>query len=239
MSDSPVNKRLSGRPYQTIDNLGRINETFYDAAGRTWITNQNYVAGGTVYGCFYPVKGDSQVAAELKPTDTDEDVVVKYDYDSSGRLATMVAYDANGTSVTEEATKYLYGSPVNASWQTAVVYPDSTDTVAQDGNGDWTITAGADHTSTTYDWLGQTTSTTDQRGVVHSYVYDSAGRVSYDTVTSFGSGGVDSAVQSIGTSYDDMGRVKEVTSYSGVIENAGGQYIGDPSKVVGLKRGHH
>ena len=129
---------------------------------------------------------------------------------------------ANGTSIAEEATKYFYGSPVNASWQTAVVYPDSTDTVAQNGNGDWTITAGSDHTSTAYNWLGQQTSTTDQRGVVHGYVYDSAGRVSYDTVTSFGSGGVDSAVQSIGTTYDDMGRMKEVTSYSGVIQNAGG-----------------
>jgi RHS repeat-associated protein len=45
--------------------------------------------------------------------------------------------------------------------------------------------------------------------------YDSAGRLSADTATSLGSSGiVDGSIRRIGTSYDDMGRVQYVTSYS-------------------------
>jgi RHS repeat-associated protein len=69
--------------------------------------------------------------------------------------------------------------------------------------------------STEYDWLGRTTSTTDQRGVVHEFSYDFAGRLSADTVTSLGTSGlVDDSVLAIGTTYDDIGRVQSVTSYS-------------------------
>ncbi len=109
---------------------------------------------------------------------------------------------------------------MNASWQTAVVDPDSTDTLSQDSTtGVWTITAGSDHTSTTYDWLGRTTSATDQRGIVHTYLYDSAGRLSEDEATAPGGwGNVDNTVQAIGTTYDDMGRVQSVTSYADTAE---------------------
>jgi YD repeat-containing protein len=87
-----------------------------------------------------------------------------------------------------QEAKYLYTSPIDASLRTAVVYPDSTDVVAQDPNsGDCSITTdNADHTSTAYHLLGQTATATDQRGVVHSYTYDSAGRLSADEVTNFG-----------------------------------------------------
>ena len=130
----------------------------YDAAGRTVKTIQNYDANGLD-------ENGLPVAA-----DTDCDVTVTYQYDSFGRLATMTAYDANGTTVTPETTTYLYTSPINASWQTGVVYPDDT-------------TGHLDRTSTAYDRLGRTTSTTDQRGVVHSYSYDSAGRLSEDAAS--------------------------------------------------------
>ena len=72
-----------------------------------------------------------------------------------------------------------------------------------------------DHVSTQYDRLGRTVSTTDQRGVVHTYTFDTAGRLSADTATSLGSLGlVDGTVRRIGTTYDDVGRVQAVTSYS-------------------------
>jgi YD repeat-containing protein len=86
-------------------------------------------------------------------TDTDSDITTAYQYDSSGRMVTMTAYDAKGAGngVTAEATKYLYTSAVDASLQTAEVDPDSTDVVSQDPNTlDWSITSGTDHTSTTY-----------------------------------------------------------------------------------------
>jgi len=40
-----------------------------------------------------------------------------------------------------------------------------------------TCPVSVSQTSTTYDWLGRTTSTTDQRAVTHTYTYDSAGRL--------------------------------------------------------------
>ena len=121
-----------------------------------------------------------------------------------------------GQPVQQQATKYLYQSSLAPSLQTAVVYPDSTDRVSQDSYGDWFIWSGTDHTSTTYDLLGRPVTSTDQRGVVHSYVYDFAGRLSKDLVTSLGYAGqnVDGSVRLIVTTYDDLGRVQTVTSYA-------------------------
>jgi RHS repeat-associated protein len=68
-----------------------------------------------------------------------------------------------------------------------------------------------------YDRLGRQTKMTDQRGVVHRYLYDAAGRVAFDSVTSFGpSGLVDELVQSIGYSYDDQSRLRQITSYDDI-----------------------
>ncbi len=191
----------AGRAYRTIDNLGRTGETQFDDAGRTVRTIQNYVNG------------------TVQETDTDCDLTVDYQYDSGGRLVTLIAYNAKGSGngVQEQATKYLYTSPINASWQTAAVYPDSDDVLSQDSTTKvWTITTdNGDHVSTSYDRLGRTTSTTDQRGVVHEYTFDTAGRLAADTVTSLGSSGlVDGSVRRIGTTYDDLGRVETLTSFS-------------------------
>ena len=75
-------------------------------------------------------------------------------------------------------------------------------------------TGSTDHTSTTYDLLGRTLTTTDQRGVEHTYSYDTAGRLSADTATDLGeTQGVDGSILRISTTYDDLGRVETVTSY--------------------------
>ncbi len=103
----------AGRAYKTTDNLGRENWTIYDALGRTVKTIQNY---------------DDGVVDE---TDLDCDSTVEYEYDSAGWLVTMIAMNAKGDdsdpnneNVEPQATKYLYESEVNPSWQTAAVYPD-------------------------------------------------------------------------------------------------------------------
>ncbi|HYW78279.1 MAG TPA: hypothetical protein VE890_01840, partial [Thermoguttaceae bacterium] len=69
-------------------------------------------------------------------------------------------------------------------------------------------------TTYAYDRLGRTASTTDQRGVVHTYSFDLAGRLSSDTVDSLGSPSADGTVRRIGTAYDSLGRVQAVSSYS-------------------------
>ena len=185
-----------------VDNAGRIAETQYDLAGRAIRTIDNYDDGA------------------VQETDTDQDVTIEYQYDAFGRLATLTAVNAkgDGEGIVEEETRYLYQSPNDASLQTAVVSPDSTDVLSQDpATGRWSIaTDNGDHTSTSYDWQGRTVSATDQRGVVHAYSYDSAGRLAADTVTSLGRAGenVDGAVRRLGYTYDDLGRNQAVTSYS-------------------------
>ena len=120
-----------GAVEETIDNAGRITWTQSDLAGRTLRTIQNYVPAGLD-------QNGNPVAA-----DTAEDVTTDYQFDTSGRLVTLTAYDAQGagTGIVAEQTKYLYQSPLDGSLQTAVVSPDSTDTISQDSTShDWTIT---------------------------------------------------------------------------------------------------
>src|SRR4030042_890087 len=69
----------AGRPYRTLDNLGRINETQYDDAGRTVRTIQNYDDG------------------DVDETETDQDLTVEHQSDSGGRLVTMTASTAKGS----------------------------------------------------------------------------------------------------------------------------------------------
>jgi YD repeat-containing protein len=85
---------------------------------------------------------------------------------------------------------------MDASLLTATVYPDSTDSLSADSAGAWVIDSGSDHTSATYDGLGRALTSTDQRGVVHGYGYDSAGRLKSDAVTTLPSG-VDDSIRRI------------------------------------------
>ncbi|MGO9108944.1 MAG: Calx-beta domain-containing protein [Thermoguttaceae bacterium] len=109
----------TGPIVQTIDNAGVITQTQSDLMGRTIRTIQNYVAGGlTTYG-------------NLENTDTAEDITTDSLYDSSGRLAATVAYDATGSgNVQAQTTAYLYESPLDPSLQTNEIEPDSTDVPA-------------------------------------------------------------------------------------------------------------
>ena len=222
----------------------------------------------------------------------------KYQYDPQGRLSTVTAYNADGSTVTPQTTTYLYTSAVNASWQTGVVYPDTAapanfltvTSLAQSGGtataqvansyavDQWVCISGAneaaydgwvqiasrdansftfvlpadvptpptpatgdiqvralgqDLTTTDCDRLGRKTADHDQRGVTHQYAYDSAGRLAADIVTSLGptddpSRVVDGSIRRIGTTYDDVGRVEYVTSYS---DTSGGEdYIANQIK---------
>ena len=139
-----------------------------------------------------------------------------------------------GTSAgtVNEDTRYVYGCPYDGSLQTAVVYPDSTDSVHQDANADWVIDSGSDHTSATYNWLGQTLTATDQRGVEHKYTYDSADRLAEDFVASLGQAGqnVNGTVRAIRTYYDDLGRVRLVQNWGW--SDAGQTLFGPLNEVI-------
>ena len=125
-----------GTVVDSVNNAGHVTRTTTDLAGRTVETDQDYVTGQP--GAF----GTS-------------DIITRYFFDNFGRLATMrsenntTSFDPNnpdkGTSAgtVNEDTRYVYGCPYDGSLQTAVVYPDSTDSVRQDANADWVIDSGS------------------------------------------------------------------------------------------------
>ncbi|MBN1362221.1 MAG: autotransporter-associated beta strand repeat-containing protein, partial [Sedimentisphaerales bacterium] len=109
-------------------------------------------------------------------------------------LVQITAVDGNTFSYTIE------GTPTNETGDFRVYDSDGTDRVTTD-----------------YDRLGRTISTTDQRGVVHTYSYDTVGRLSADKVDLTGvhaGQNVDDSILAIVTNYDDVSRVEAVTSYT-------------------------
>ncbi|HEX8911045.1 MAG TPA: RHS repeat-associated core domain-containing protein [Humisphaera sp.] len=177
----------AGRAYRSTDNKGHVTQRVLDLAGRTLKTVENYVDG---------------TAAE---TETEADRTTETVYDASGRVDKLVAYNPKGlgNGVEHQETKYLYESTVDGSWVTSTIYPDSADTDS----------SGTDQVKSTLDRLGRATTTTDQRGVVHTYTYDAAGRLETDAVTTLPSG-VDGSIRRIDTAYDDLSRPRLVTSYA-------------------------
>ena len=62
-----------------------------------------------------------------------------------------------------------------------------------------------------YDYASRRSTVKDQRGVVHTFSYDSAGRLGSDTASTIPSG-VDDAVKKIELGYDSLSRRSQVTS---------------------------
>jgi YD repeat-containing protein len=228
----------AGRPYQTIDNLGRINETIYDDAGRTVRTIQNYDGweyGGT--GSGFDQNGN------VLENSTEQDITVDYQYDSAGRLATMTAYNAKGygNGVDKQATAYLYDSTINGSWQTSTIYPDSVD-----GHNIVSLARGYDglatadvpgHGFTSGQWV-QISGTKDSEfnGRVQITVVD-ADHFTYSVASSapdtpwgqfrvYNLQGDDK----VSTAYDQLGRITGTTDQRGVEHIYSFDFAGRPSK---------
>lgn len=184
----------AGRLQDVTDNANRKTRTLYDLAGRKTSVIENYV-NGTVGNAEY-----------------DSDRTTNYVYDSYGRLSQQIAKSPNGSSVDDQVTKHLYASDIDRSWLSYTLYPDSADTFTT-SSGKATITSGSDHTTSTFDRLGRVVTSTDQRGVTHTYTYDTAGRLSSDSIgTSSLPSGVDGTVRSITYTYDDASRIETVSS---------------------------
>ena len=87
-----------------------------------------------------------------------------------------------------------------------VDYPDST--------------GGSDRTAYTYNRQVETTTVTDQRGCVHSLVYDGLGRLTNDCVTTLGTG-VDGAIRRLTAAYEVRGLTSKLTSYDNAAVGSG------------------
>ncbi|GIW76470.1 MAG: hypothetical protein KatS3mg104_1533 [Phycisphaerae bacterium] len=194
----------AGRLYRVADNKrrvngtdqGRINETQFDLAGRKTKLIENYVDG------------------VANSNDFDFDRVTDYTYHTTGPIGQpkeIIAYNVRGSSyglAVAQTTKFFYDSTIDKSWVTDTVYPDSDDTSTATG-----ADGVYDRIETDFDRLGRKTTEKDQRGVVHTYTYDSAGRFSTDSI---GTGslptGVEGTVRTIEYGYDDQSRANLVSS---------------------------
>jgi len=188
----------TGRMTDVYDNKNTRTVRSYDDLGRVTKVVENY---------------DDGTASE---TDFDKDRTTQYVFDSKGRLAYLKAVNAKGSGngTEDQKTYYVYGDTVSAARPTKVIYPDTQDQVSGDNANDGYIISvtGSDHVAITYDRLGRTLTRTDQRGTVHTYAFDTAGRLEKDRVTTVGTG-VDDYVESIKYAFDDVGRTSAVTSY--------------------------
>jgi len=191
----------AGRLYRVADNQrwdntvdqGRITQTNFDLAGRKIKLIENYVDG------------------VANSNDMDFDRVTDYEYATTGQLSQIVAYNVRGSSfglAVAQRTKFFYDSAIDKSWVTDTIYPDSDDTSTSNG------TDGLyDRVETSFDRLGRKTIETDQRGVTHTFTYDTSGRLFSDSI---GTGslptGVEGTVRTIEYGYDDQSRANLVTS---------------------------
>ena len=135
----------AGRQYKTIDNMSRETVRTYDDLGRVTKVVENYDDGDVDAG------------------DYDKDRITEYEYDTKGRLATLIADVDSGTD--DQFTCYIYGSAFNNSWPTEVLYPDTQNTGLIQTDTIWSYTGGSDHVTIVYDRLGRKTEVTDQRTV--------------------------------------------------------------------------
>jgi RHS repeat-associated protein len=173
----------AGWTESVTDPKGLVGKTFYDLAGRTVKTVENYV-DGTV-------------------SDAD-DKTVEFTFNGNGQ---NVNTSADLTGGGQQTTANVYGvgtgsDLVSNDLVAAVEYPDPST-----GNP-----SSSSEDTYTYNRLGQVKTKTDRNGTVHTYSYDVLGRVVSDAITTLGSG-VDGAVRRIETAYDGQGNVYLITSY--------------------------
>ena len=183
-----------GRGAEETDPAGHVTRTYTDALGRTTRAVENFVDGVV--------------------SDTD-DKTTGYAYNGAG-MTSLSAYLTGGGVQT---TGYVYG--VTVATGSAI---ESNDLVRLTQWADPTTGAASasQQESVAVNALGQTLTSTDRNGSVHTLTYDILGRVVSDAVTTLGSG-VDGAVRRVETAYDGQGNAYLVTSYnaasSGTIVN--------------------
>ena len=198
-SDRLVTKQTydseTGRLETVTDSEGIVTKTFYDDLGRTLFVVANHTNFTFSLG----------IPANTGGTDKSEDAVVQTVYNGLNQVVELIAMDrdADGNTSDNETTYYYYEDPHNASLVTHTVYPDSSSTPS----------AGTDLVELEYFLDGQVQYRTDQRGTKLEYQYNDRRQVSLEKVDTLGPAD-GSSVQSIGRTYDDIGRLDKVTSYA-------------------------
>jgi YD repeat-containing protein len=174
----------AGQAFAVTDPAGLVTRIYSDALGRTNQTVEDFT--------------DGEITDESNKT-------TGYTYNAAG-MTSLTAYQTGGGG---ETTGYVYGvmtgtgSAINSNDIVgATEWPDPSTGAASSSQED-VVTVNA---------LGQTTTSTDRNGSVHTLSYDVLGRITSDAVTTLGSG-VDGSVRRIETAYDGQGNAYLITSY--------------------------
>ena len=184
------------------DPKGRKTKTFFDALDRpTFVAENQDDFDGTL--------------SKISDTgDDSKDRVTAYEYNGLNKLTKLIAY--NGSDTNKQETEYQYQTStttdidVHADLAKLIKYPDGS-------------TSGDDNVKLTYHHDRRIDTREDQRGVIMTFGYDPLRRPnleSADLDTLVSGAVVDSTIQSIKKTYDDLGRLLTVTSYPN--EDAGG-----------------
>jgi RHS repeat-associated protein len=176
----------------------------YDSAGNVEdVTDPNGIDTRTYYdnlGRPTQVIQDYSTSSEHLNTTTD------YTYNSVG-MTSMTSVQPGGTNQTTQWDYGVSSADGSAIYSNDIVadveYPNPT-TGTPDSSLEDKYTVDAQGNILTY---------TDRNGTTHQYSYDSLGRLTADTVTTFGSG-VDDTINKITYAYNDQGNLYLTTSYA-------------------------
>jgi len=188
-----------GRRDEVIDNANITTKFFYDLVGRRSHVAENH-------DDFDP---DYESTTTGDADDHDLDRVTKFTYDGpTNRLEKQIALDISGDGTTTP----------DENQETEYAYSDGTDTYCKVPRKDLLITTthpDDDTVSFKYNADGTLREFTDQMGTVHTYLYDSLGRLTHDWVSTIvDTDVVDDSVKAIYRTYNDHRWLEKVTSYT-------------------------
>ena len=179
----------AGWVQDTTDPAGLDSRSYYDALDRVTQDIQDYTNG----------------------TPTNEtNKTTNFTYDGDGHRLTLQAVETGGASQT---TQWVYG--VTTAGGSDINSNDMLDTVEYPDPSTGSPSAAYAEVYTV-DALGENLTYQDRAGNIHSYSYDILGRQMADAITTLASG-FDNSVLRIGTTYNALGDVYQVTTYNAAI----------------------
>ena len=209
----------AGDVLTTTDPAGLVTLFAYDSAGRRVRITENCVNMGSSSSS--TSSGSSSSPTGSCTASDDMNRITLLTYTADGLQSTLVALNAR---TGPQTTTYTYGTTLSNSaiassiLLSSIAYPDST---AGSGSSSGSSSGvGSDVVSYTYNRQGQKVTMTDQRGCVHSYLYDLLGRPTNDCVTTLPAS-VDGTVRRFGFSYEVRGLMSKLTSYDNAVAGSG------------------
>ncbi len=200
-----------GRPYMSIDPLGRKHISLFDDLGRTYASIENFVDNGI--DVVWSQSAEHYVVTGRQLADTaDVNRVTSSVFDFAGATTKRVAHLLDGSV---QVTQYSYDPDDGLSSHNdsglygnlyKIQYPNPADGLPGTANAD-TVEFGYNH-------LGEQIASRDQNGTIRLFGRDQLGRLTEETINTLGTG-VDAGPTALVTEYDDQGRVVKNQSLDG------------------------